>query len=462
MERSDAFVFFGATGDLAFKQIFPALQALVAKHGVRIPIIGVARAPGMTVDGFRARARASLEQHGPIDERGFAALASQLRFVNGDYKDPETFGRLRTALGDAARPLYYLAIPPDMFATVAEGLRASGCHRGARLVVEKPFGRDLASAVALNATLHQGFAEADIFRIDHFLGKEAVQNLVYFRFANVLLEPLWNRTYIHSVQVTMAEAFGVKGRGRFYEEVGAIRDVVQNHLFEIIALLTMSAPAGNRTDALREAKAEIFRAMRPLTPADVVRGQFPGYRGEPGVAADSRVETFAAVRLFIDTPRWQGVPFYIRTGKCMAVTATEVRVEFKPPSPAVFDHGRDTDYVRFRLSPDVLIAIGARVKAPGETMTGETVELVVRDVPGDEMTPYERLLGDAIEGDPTLFVQQEVVEAAWRVVDPVLGDRTPLHEYAPGTWGPRQADAILVEDVWHDPRGAKGQAGQRS
>lgn len=456
MDRSDAFVFFGATGDLAFKQIFPALQALVARHGVRIPIIGVARAPGMTLDAFRARARASLEHHGPVDEQAFAALAAQLEFVNGDYQDRETFARLRAVLGDAARPLYYLAIPPDMFATVAEGLRDSGCHGGARLVVEKPFGRDLASARALNATLHRCFPESSIFRIDHFLGKEPVQNLVYFRFANTLLEPLWNHRFVHSVQVTMAEAFGVKGRGRFYEEVGAIRDVLQNHLFEIIALLTMRAPESHRTDALREARAELFRAMRPLTSDDVVRGQFRGYRNEPGVAADSQVETFAAVRLFIDSPRWHGVPFYIRTGKCMAVTATEVRVEFKPPEPAVFAQARDADYVRFRLNPDVLIAIGARVKVPGEAMVGETVELVVHDTPGDEMAPYERLLGDAIEGDPTLFVQQEVVETAWRVVDPILALRTPLNEYAHGTWGPLEADAILLDDEWHNPGGVKG------
>jgi glucose-6-phosphate 1-dehydrogenase len=457
MERSDAFVFFGATGDLAFKYIFPALQALVARHDVSIPIIGVARTPNMTLDAFRARARASVESHGPVDEHAFDVLAAQLRFVNGDYQDPGTFRRLRAALGDAARPLYYLAIPPNMFATVAEGLRASGCHGGARLVVEKPFGRDMASARALNATLHRCFPESSIFRIDHFLGKEPVQNLVYFRFANTLLEPLWNRTYVHSVQVTMAEAFGVKGRGQFYEEVGAIRDVLQNHLFEIIALLTMHAPARNRTDALREAKAEIFRAMRPLTCEDVVRGQFSGYRNEPGVAGESNVETFAAVRLFIDSPQWEGVPFYLRTGKCMAVTATEVRVEFKPPAAAVFDQERDADYVRFRLNPDVLIAIGARVKVPGEAMVGETVELVVRDTPGDEMAPYERLLGDAIEGDPTLFVQQEVVETAWRVVDPILGGRTPLYLYESGTWGPREADYIVLGDEWHNPTGVESE-----
>ena len=334
--ESDAFVFFGATGDLAFRQIFPALQALIRRGHFEMPIIGVAKSE-MDLDALRARAHESLEQHGGVDPRAFATLAAHLQYVNGDYHDPETFRQLRTALGAACRPLYYFAIPPELFATVAEGLAGSDSHHGARVVVEKPFGRDLASAQALNRTLHRSFPESAIFRIDHYLGKEPVQNLVYFRFANSVLEPIWNRQYIESVQVTMAEDVGVEGRGRFYEEVGAIRDVVQNHLLEVVALLTMEAPVGHHPDALRDEKQRAFRAMRPLAATDVVRGQFRGYRSEDGVAADSQVETFAAVRLFIDTPRWAGVPFYIRAGKRMPLTATEVRVEFKPPPQAVFD-----------------------------------------------------------------------------------------------------------------------------
>ena len=451
--ESDAFVFFGATGDLAFRQIFPALQALIRRGHFEMPIIGVAKSD-MDLDALRGRAHDSLVQHGGVDPRAFATLAAQLQYVNGDYHDPETFRQLRTALGGACRPLYYFAIPPELFATVAEGLAGSDSHHGARVVVEKPFGRDLASAQDLNRTLHRSFPESAIFRIDHYLGKEPVQNLVYFRFANSFLEPVWNRQYIESVQVTMAEEVGVEGRGRFYEEVGAIRDVVQNHLLEVVALLTMEAPVGRHPDALRDEKQRAFRAMRPLVTTDVVRGQFRGYGSEDGVTADSRVETFAAVRLFIDTPRWAGVPFYIRAGKRLPTTATEVRVEFKPPPQAVFDmpSAREVDYVRFRLSPTVTISLGARVKLPGEAMVGEAVELLVRHMAGDEMTPYERLLGDAIRGDAMLFVREDAVEAAWRVVDPVLGNKTPVHEYEPDTWGPAEADSIIVADGgWHNP-----------
>jgi glucose-6-phosphate 1-dehydrogenase len=450
--ESDAFVFFGATGDLAFRQIFPALQALIRRGQLDMPIIGVAKSV-MDLDALRARAHDSLEQHGGVDPRAFATLAANLQYVNGDYDDPETFQQLRTALGGACRPLYYFAIPPELFATVAEGLAGSDSYHGARVVVEKPFGRDLDSAQALNRTLHRSFPESAIFRIDHYLGKEPVQNLVYFRFANAFMEPVWNRQYIESVQVTMAEEVGVDGRGRFYEEVGAIRDVVQNHLLEVVALLTMEPPVGHHPDARRDEKQRAFRAMRPLVATDVVRGQFRGYCNEVGVAADSHVETFAAVRLTIDTPRWAGVPFYIRAGKRMPVTATEVRVEFKPPK-AVFDtaSAREADYVRFRLSPNVTISLGARVKLPGEAMVGEAVELLVRHMAGDEMPPYERLLGDASRGDAMLFVREGAVEAAWRVVDPVLGNKTPVHEYEPNTWGPAEADRIIVADGgWHNP-----------
>jgi len=450
---SDAFVFFGATGDLAYKQIFPALQAMIRRSHFDLPIIGVAKS-AKGLDGLRARARESLEKHGGLDPDAFAVLSAKLQYVNGDYGSSQTFRDLRKALGGASRPLYYLAIPPNMFATVVEGLANADCDKGARVVVEKPFGRDFTSAQELNRILHQSFPESAIFRIDHYLGKEPVQNLLYFRFANSFLEPIWNSNYVQSVQVTMAETLGVQGRGAFYEEVGAIRDVVQNHMLEVVALLTMGAPIGRDPDALRDEKERAFRAMRPLTPADVVRGQFRGYRKEKGVAADSKVETFAAVKLYVDTWRWAGVPFYIRAGKRMPVTATEVLVELKRPPQTVFDTITQTqaDYFRFRLSPHVSIALGARAKMPGEAMAGEGVELVVRPDPGDEMLPYQRLLGDAIRGDPVLFVREDGVEAAWGVVDPILGNVTPVHEYEPNSWGPTEADQIIACDGgWRNP-----------
>jgi glucose-6-phosphate 1-dehydrogenase len=450
---SDALVFFGATGDLAYKQVFPALQAMIRHGHLDVPIIGVAKA-GWTVDQLRGRARESLEQHGGVDAAAFAKLCALLQYVDGDYRDEATFASVRRTLGDAARPLHYLAIPPSMFGPVAEGLAASGCTMGARVVVEKPFGRDLASARALNGTLHRFLPESAIFRIDHFLGKEPVQNLLYFRFANSFLEPIWNRNTIRNVQITMAEDFGVQGRGRFYEEVGAIRDVVQNHLLQVTTLLTMEAPAGSDAEALRDEKERIFRAAQPLDPSSVVRGQFRGYRNEHGVDANSHVETFAAVRLWINTWRWAGVPFYIRAGKCLPVTTTEVWVELRRPPLAIFgvdDHGTPNSF-RFRLSPEVVIALGTRVKMPGEAMAGEDVELIARHQSADEMLPYERLLGDALKGDPALFAREDAVEAAWRVVDPVLGDATPVHVYDPGTWGPPEADQLIAGDGgWHNP-----------
>lgn len=450
---SDAFVFFGAAGDLAHKKIFPALQALTRRGRLEMPVIGIGRAP-WKADELRARARESVEQHGGLDPEAFPRLCSRLQYVEGDYRDDATFARLAQMLHGSSRPLHYLAIPPSMFIPVVHGLTKAGCTKNARVIVEKPFGRDLASAQSLNRTLHQSFPEAAIFRIDHYLGKEPVENLLYFRFANAFLEPIWNRNYVASVQLTMAEDFGVQGRGRFYEEVGAIRDVVQNHLLQVIALLAMDAPVGRDADAMRDEKLRIFKAMQPVAAADVVRGQFRGYRGENGVAAGSRVETFAALRLHIDTWRWGGVPFYIRAGKRLPVTATEVVVELRPAPQALFDkvEPRAPNYFRFRLGPDVLIATGARVKASGEAMVGRPVELIVRGNAADAMQPYERLLGDALLGEGSLFTRDDCVEAAWRVVEPILDDPAPPIEYAAGSWGPREAERIVAGDGgWHNP-----------
>jgi len=441
---SDALVFFGATGDLAYKKIFPALYAMARRGRLAVPVIGLARA-GWSLEQLRARARESITQHvHDVDASIMSEVERHLRLVGGNYEDSATYAALATELGNATTPTHYLAIPPSMFSTVVSGLGLSGCVRNGRVVVEKPFGRDLASAQSLNATLHEVFDESRVFRIDHYLGKEPVQNLLLFRFANTFLEPIWNRRYVASIQITMAEQFGVQGRGRFYEEAGAIRDVIQNHMLEIVSFLAMEPPATTYHGAIHDEQAKIFRTIRPLSPADLVRGQFRGYRDETGVARDSMVETFAAVRLYIDSWRWDGVPFFIRAGKCLPVTATEVLVKLQRPPLSKLAMG-DTNYLRFRLSPDVTIGLGARVKRPGEGMVGDPTELKVVHYPdGDEMDAYERLLGDAMAGDATLFARQDAVEAAWAVVEPILGGATPVHEYAPGTWGPREADALTA------------------
>jgi len=463
VSQSDALVFFGATGDLAYKQIFPALQALVKRHNLDIPIVGVAKA-GWNLDQLKARARDSVMAHGGLDDAAFTKLTALLQYVDGDYAEAATFAQLRKVLGQARRPLHYLAIPPSMFAAVAEGLAHSGLATDARVVVEKPFGRDLASARELHRILDQFFPEEAIFKIDHFLGKEPVQNILYTRFANLFLEPVWNRTYIRSVQITMAENFGVQGRGRFYEEAGAIRDVIQNHLFQVLACLAMDPPTGEEHDAMRDEKARILKAVRPLAPGDIVRGQFKGYRQEEGVAPDSRVETYAAVRLFIDSWRWAGVPFYIRAGKCLPVTATEVNVTFKRPPRETFEELAPglPNRLRLRLSPEVVIALGMRAKLPGERMEGEDVELIAMHQRADEMTPYERLLGDALNGDPMLFAREDQIEAQWKIVDPVLGDVSPLYEYERNTWGPAEAGSMIGDpDGWIDPKSAGVVSGAR-
>jgi glucose-6-phosphate 1-dehydrogenase len=451
-EPSDALVVFGFTGDLAAKKILPALQALVRRGHLKGPVIGVAK-PERMPEQIRTQVRENLERHGGVDPQASASLLESLRYVSGDYRDPTTFARLRTALGSATRPLYYLAIPPSLFTTVIEGLAASGGVDGARVVVEKPFGRNLLSAQTLNCMLRAYFPDHAIFRIDHYLGKEPVQNLIYFRFANPFVEAGWNRHSIQRVQITMAEQFGVAGRGSFYEEVGAIRDVVQNHLLMVIACLAMEQPPGKDHASIREERVNILKLIRPLSPSNVVRGQFQGYRHESGVAPDSQVETFAALRCYIDNARWAGVPFYVRTGKCLPVTATEVLVEFKRPCWPVLDEivPPFPNSVRFRLSPDMRIALGANSKVPGEAMVGERVELVARQSSGDEMDPYARLLGDAMKGDATLFARADGVEAAWRVVQPILDIPMPLHEYESHTWGPHEADR-LIEGGWHNPQ----------
>ena len=454
---SDALVFFGMTGDLAYKKIFPALYSMTKRGELKVPVVGVASSK-YTADDLRARARASIEEYGGgvDDEAAFAQLSASLDYVDGDYTHLGTFGDLKRKLGDATRPAHYRAIPPSLFGTVIENLGTSGCAKTARVIIEKPFGRDLASARELNEIVHSVFPERNVFRIDHYLGKEAIQNLVYFRFANSFLEPIWNRNYIRLVQITMAESFGVEGRGKFYDSVGALRDVVQNHLMQTVALLGMEPPLGAGADALRDEKETLFRAIRTLGPDDIVRGQFDGYLDEEGVAPDSDTETYAAVRLHIDSWRWADVPFYVRTGKELPVDCTEVRVELHRPPQDVFadytEMPHDNNYVRFRLSPHVIIALGAMAKAPGESFEGKPVELVLHnDTPG-EKSAYERLLGDALAGESLLFAREDGVESAWRVVDCILTDHGLAHRYAPGTWGPRQANALVNDPHgWHNP-----------
>ena len=451
--HSDAFVFFGATGDLAYKQIFPALHGLIRDEGFHLPIIGVAKA-GWTLDQLKARAKDSLAHHGCVDPTVCDKILELLRYVDGDYNDPNTFTQLRAELGQSQRPLHYLAIPPSLFGAVAENLAKSGCAENARVVVEKPFGRDLESAKELGRTLHQFFPEDCIFRIDHYLGKEPVQNILYTRFANPMFEPIWNRDHIRSIQITMAESFGVQDRGKFYDEVGALLDVVQNHMLQVVANLTIDPPTGEDYDGVRDRKSELMRAIRPLKTEDVIRGQYDGYRKVLGVAPGSPVETFVAIRLEIDSWRWAGVPIYVRAGKLMPVTCTEALVEFKRPPKETFGElvPNTSAHMRIRVSPDMTIGLGVRVKTPGERMVGRDVELELHRQAADDMPPYQRLLGDASRGNTELFSRQDLVEAQWRIVEPILGNVTPYYSYAPGTWGPEEAHQLIGNDgPWLDP-----------
>jgi glucose-6-phosphate 1-dehydrogenase len=451
-QHSDALVFFGATGDLAYKKIFPALQAMVKRGHLNVPVIGVAKA-GWNLEQLKARANDSLEKHGGVDSAAFAKLSSQLRYVDGDYADQATFQAVAKELNGAKRPAHYLAIPPVLFGTVVEHLASSGCAKNARVIVEKPFGNDLASAQKLNQILHAVFNESAIFRIDHYLGKQPVNNITVFRFTNGFMESFWNRTYVDSVQITMAEDFGVQGRGVFYDETGTVRDVVQNHLFQVMSNLAMEPPVRLDSETVRDEKVKVLKAIPSITKENLVRGQFRGFKNEKGVAPNTQTETFAALRLEVNSWRWKGVPFYIRAGKSLPITCTEVFVRLRKPPAVIRDGALTSNHVRFRISPDVTLALGATVLAPGEEVTTQDIEMLAsRHPPAGEMDAYERVLGDAMSGDSTHFARQDYVEEAWRIVDPVLKAGTPVYDYEQKTWGPGEVDRQVVPPGgWHNP-----------
>lgn len=450
--HSDAFVFFGATGDLAYKKIFPALQSMVQHGTLNVPVVGVGRS-SWTIEQFRARAYDSIEKHSRVNQDAFGKLCHLLCYVSGDYRDPATFNDIRRQLGSCEHPAYYLAIPPTLFGPVVQQLANSGCSKGGRVIVEKPFGTDLTSSQELNKILLGTFNEDSIFRIDHYLGKRPVHSLIYSRFANSLLEPFWSRTHVESIQITMAEDFGVQGRGAFYDQTGTIRDVIQNHLFQVLTNLTMEPPVRSDSESIRDEKVKVLKAITPLTEQNVVRGQFRGYKSQKAVSPESKTETFAALRLEINSWRWQGVPVYIRAGKCLPVTCTEVLMRLRKPPHLFLSESSKPNHFRLRISPDVTVALGMMAKTPCDEMVGEPIELVAQQDTGcEEMDAYERVLSDAMAGNATLFARQDYIEEAWRIVDPVLKADTPVFEYKPGTWGPSQAETTIVPlDGWHNP-----------